>query len=166
MSRGKKNSRGRGVMWWDRWFLGMADYVSSASKDPSTKVGAVIVDENRRIVSTGYNGLPQGVEDTDERLNNRELKYKLIVHGERNALLFAGRSVHGCTLYTTPFMPCSVCAGMVIQAGIKRVVAPYSDNPRWAEDFKLTEQLFSEAEVELVLLHGDYSGNQTVQAGH
>lgn len=162
MSRGSRRS----VTWWDRWFLGLAQYVSSASKDPSTKVGAVIVDENRRIVSTGYNGLPQGVEDTDERLNNRELKYKLIVHGERNALLFASKPVHGCTLYTTPFMPCSVCAGMVIQAGIKRVVAPYSDNPRWAEDFKLTEQLFSEAEVELVLLHGDYSGNQTVQAGH
>lgn len=151
---------------WDRRFLELARFISCWSKDPSTRVGAVIVDENRRIVSTGYNGLPQGVEDTDERLNNRELKYKLIVHGERNALLFASKPVHGCTLYTTPFMPCSVCAGMVIQAGIKRVVAPYSDNPRWAEDFKLTEQLFSEAEVELVLLHGDYSGNQTVQAGH
>lgn len=165
MSRGK-NSRGRGVTWWDRWFLGMAEYISTASKDPSTKVGAVIVDENRRIVSCGYNGLPQGVEDTEERLNNRELKYKLIVHGERNALLFAERSVKGCTLYTTPFMPCSVCAGMVIQAGIKRVVAPYSDNPRWAEDFKLTEQLFSESEVELVLLHGDCNGNQANQASN
>jgi dCMP deaminase len=151
---------------WDRRFLELARFISCWSKDPSTRVGAVIVDENRRIVSTGYNGLPQGVEDTDERLQNRELKYKLIVHGERNAVLFAGRSVHGCTLYTTPFMPCSVCAGMMIQAGIKRVVAPYSDNPRWIEDFKLTEQLFGEAGVELVLLHGDDNGNKVDQTSN
>jgi dCMP deaminase len=143
----------RGTEWWDRWFLGMAEYVATASKDPSTKVGSVIVDPQRRFVSCGYNGLPQGVEDTEERLNNRDLKYKLIVHGERNAIIFAGRSVHGCTLYTTPFMPCSVCAGMIIQSGIKRVVAPYSENPRWIENFNLTEKLFSEAGVELVLLH-------------
>lgn len=151
---------------WDRRFLELARFISCWSKDPSTKVGAVIVDESRRIVSTGYNGLPQGVEDTDDRLNNREIKYKLIVHGERNALLFAGRPVTGCTLYTTPFMPCAACASMVIQAGIKRVVAPYSDNPRWVEDFKLTEQLFSEAGVQLVLLHGDDSGNQANKASN
>jgi len=151
---------------WDRRFLELARFISNWSKDPSTKVGAVIVDENRRIVSCGYNGLPQGVKDTDERLNNRELKYKLIVHAERNAVLFAERPVHGCTLYTTPFMPCSVCAGMMIQAGIKRVVAPYSDNPRWLEDFKLTEQLFSESGVELVLLHGDDNGNKVKQASN
>lgn len=140
----------RGVEWWDRWFLGLAGYVSSASKDPSTKVGALIVDEQRRIVSAGYNGFPQGVED-DERLNDREVKYKIVVHAERNAILFAQRSVKGCILFTTPFMPCAACASMVIQSGIKRVVAPYSDNPRWIEDFKLTEQLFKEAGVELVV---------------
>lgn len=157
----------RGIEWWDRWFLGMAEYISTASKDPSTKVGAVITDPQRRVVSTGYNGLPQGVEDTDERLNNRELKYKLIVHGERNALLFAERSVKGCTLYTWPFMPCAACASMIIQSGIKRVVAPYSENPRWAEEFKLASELFSEAGVKLVLLyllHGDFNGNQAIQA--
>lgn len=150
---------------WDRRFLEMAEFVSCWSKDPSTKVGAVITDEKNRVVSIGYNGLPQGVEDTDERLNNRELKYKLIVHGERNAILFAGRSVEGCTLYTWPFMPCATCAGMVIQAGIQRVVAPYSDNPRWQEDFKLTEQLFSEAGVMLVLLSSDYDVAKVVYPG-
>lgn len=140
---------------WDRRFLQLAQFISTWSKDPSTKVGAVITDPKSRVVSVGYNGLPQGVEDTDERLNNRELKYKLIVHGERNALLFASRSVENCTLYTWPFMPCATCASMIIQSGISRVVAPYSDNPRWADDFRLTEQLFSEAGVELVLLQGD-----------
>lgn len=136
---------------WDRWFLGMAEYISTASKDPSTKVGAVIVDSKRRVVSVGYNGLPMGVEDSEERLNNRDLKYKMIVHAERNAIIFAGRSLEGCTLFTWPFMPCAACASMVIQAGIQRVVAPYSDNPRWRDEFNLTMQLFEEAKVNLIL---------------
>ena len=137
---------------WHKWLLGLAKYISSASKDPSTKVGAVIVDEDRRVVSLGYNGLPRGVEDSEDRLHNRDLKYKLIVHAERNALLFARGSVKGCTLYTYPMMPCAVCASMVIQSGIKRVVAPVSDNPRWQEDFALSRQLFAEAGVEVLLL--------------
>jgi dCMP deaminase len=157
----------RDVKKWDRRFLEMAQFVSCWSKDPSTKVGAVIADDKRRVVSVGYNGLPMGVEDTDERLQNRDIKYKLIVHGERNAILFAQRSVQGCTLYTWPFMPCATCASMVIQAGITRVVAPYSDNPRWQDDFKLTEQLFEEAGVKLVLLSSDYDIVKVVfDSGH
>ncbi len=137
---------------WDRRFLALAEHISQWSKDPSTKVGAVIVDEDNRVVSLGYNGLPRGVEDSPERLENREIKYKAIIHGERNALLFARRSVKGCRLYAWPFMPCSVCAGMIINAGIIKVTAPLSDNSRWVEDFKLSQELFSEAEVELRLL--------------
>lgn len=142
----------RGKEWWDKWFVNMARYVSTASKDPSTQTGAVITDLKRRVISVGYNGLAQGVEDLPERLNNRELKYKIIVHCERNSLLFAHRSVEGCTLYTWPFMSCSTCAAMVIQAGIKRCVAPWSDNPRWKDDFELSKQMFKEAGVEVVLL--------------
>ena len=147
---------------WDRRFLELAEHISSWSKDPSTKVGAVITDPKNRVVSIGYNGLPMGVEDTDERLNNRDLKYKMIVHGERNAMLFAARPIDGCTLFTWPFMPCSVCASMVIQSGIARVVAPYSDNPRWAEDFKLTEQLFTESGVQLLLLSNSFDVVKTL----
>ncbi len=66
-------------------------------------------------------------------------------------MLFASRSLENCTLYTWPFMSCAACAAMVIQAGIKRAVAPYSDNPRWKEDFELTQQQFKEAGVELCL---------------
>lgn len=139
---------------WDFWLLGLAKYISTASKDPSTKVGAVIVDEDRRIVSLGYNGLPRGVDDSEERLTNRDLKYKLIVHAERNALLFARGSIKGCTIYTYPMMPCAVCASMVIQSGIKKVVAPVSDNPRWQEDFALSKQLFTEAGVQVNLIQG------------
>lgn len=137
--------------WWDKWFLGLAEYVSSASKDPSTKVGSVIVDSKRRIISLGYNGLPTGIEDSHDRLFNRDLKYKLIVHAERNALLFSRSKVDGCTIYTWPFMPCSSCASLIIQSGIKRVVSLKSDNPRWSEDFIISSSLFKEASVELLL---------------
>jgi dCMP deaminase len=136
---------------WDYRFLELAKQIASWSKDPSTKTGAVITDNQNRIVSVGYNGFPQGVEDSQERLENRELKYKMIVHCERNAIIFAKRDLKGCTLYTWPFMSCGPCAGMVIQTGITRCVAPKNDNPRWQEDFKITEQMFHEAGVELIL---------------
>src|SRR3989344_2191240 len=83
---------------WDRRFLALAEHVAQWSKDPSTKTGAVIVDPNNRVVSLGYNGFPRGVNDLPERLSNRELKYKIIVHCERNALLFARESVRGYRL--------------------------------------------------------------------
>ena len=137
---------------WDRRFLALAEHVAQWSKDPSTKTGAVIVDSNNRIVSVGYNGLPRGVNDSPERLENREIKYKIIVHCERNALLFARGAVEGCRLYTWPFMSCATCAAMVIQAGIVEVVAPPSDNPRWKDDFDLAQTLFSEAGVRVKLL--------------
>jgi len=138
--------------WWHRWFLGMAEYASSASKDPSTKVGSIVVDNKKRVVSVGYNGLPMGVKDTEERLHNRELKYKLIVHAERNALLFSNSSVENCTIYTWPFMPCSSCAALIIQSGISNVVSLNSENPRWMEEFELSKQLFKESGVNLYLL--------------
>jgi len=137
---------------WDKRFLGLAEHVASWSKDPSTKAGAVIVDNKRRVVSLGYNGLAQGVNDLPERLNNRELKYKMFVHCERNAIIFASQSLEGCTLYTWPFMSCAACAAMCIQAGIKRIVAPYSENPRWKEEFELASMQFKEAGVEVCLL--------------
>lgn len=137
---------------WNDRFLKLAEHIANWSKDPSTKVGAVIVDDSRRIVSTGYNGFPRGVEDSDLRLQQREIKYEMIVHGEINAIVFANQNLHGCTLYTWPFMPCSRCAGIVIQSGIKTVVTLLNDNPRWQESFRLTEKMFAEAGVELILL--------------
>lgn len=137
---------------WDLRFLDMAYHISTWSKDPSTQVGAVIVDDKNRFISTGYNGFPKGIKDTPERLNNRELKYKIVVHAELNAISFAERSLQGSTLYTYPFMPCSKCAGPIMQNGISRIVAPYSDNPRWIEDFKLSSELFAEKGVEVILL--------------
>lgn len=137
---------------WDKRFVELARFISKWSKDPSTQTGAVIVDPNRRVISVGYNGLSQGVDDLPERLNNREIKYKIIVHCERNALLFANRSLDNCTLYTWPFMSCSTCAAMVIQSGVKRCVAPFSDNERWKADFELSQTMFAEAGVVVDLM--------------
>ena len=137
---------------WNQRFLSLAEHIAQWSKDPSTQVGAVIVDPFRRIVSTGYNGLPQGVDDTDNRLHTREIKYEMIVHGEINAILFAKQDLLGSTLYTWPFMPCSRCASIVIQSGIKTVVAPLNDSPRWKDSFQLSQTMFAEAGVRLILL--------------
>ena len=132
---------------WDKRFLDLAKLCGSWSKDPSTQVGAVIVDDNNRIVSIGFNGFPQGVEDSEERLVDRETKYDIIVHAEANALMFANKSVEGCTLYTWPFQPCSRCAGLIIQSGIKRVVSVVHDDERWKKNFTTARQLFKEAGI-------------------
>ncbi len=132
---------------WDARYLDLAKHIAQWSKDPSTQTGAVIVAPNGSIASVGYNGFAAGVEDTPERWNNREIKYKMVVHCERNAIIFAQRDLRGSTLYTWPFMSCSPCAAMVVQAGIKRCVAPHSDNPRWQEDFALSQQQFKEANI-------------------
>lgn len=131
----------------------MAKLVSGWSKDPSTKTGAVIVDPNNRVVSVGYNGFARGVKDLKERLENREIKYKIIVHCEINAIIFARGSVERCRLYTWPFMSCSSCASVIIQSGISETIAPYSDNPRWADSFKLAKQIFKEAGVKVKLIN-------------
>jgi len=137
---------------WDKRFIDLAEHISTWSKDPSTKVGAVIVDSNRRIVSVGYNGFPAGVHDFSERYENRDIKYEMIIHGEINAILFANRDLHGCTLYTWPFQPCSRCASIVVQKGISRVVAPINRDPKWEKSFKLSSDIFCESKVKLELV--------------
>jgi len=135
---------------WDSRFLELAKLVSTWSKDPSTQVGAVIT-RDKFVVSLGFNGHPKGVADSVDRLENREVKYRTIIHAEINAILTAKQDLEGCTIYLWPFMPCSQCGAAIVQAGIKRVVAPPSDNDRWAESFKFTTEMFSEAGVELVI---------------
>ena len=137
---------------WDLNFLGLAANVSTWSLDPSTKVGAVIVDEDKRVVSVGYNGFPKGVKD-NERLNDRVLKYQMVVHAEANAILFARGSVEGCTIYTFPFMPCSNCASLLIQSGIKKVVSVPSTEKRWESNFNIAKDMFEEAGVSLEIIN-------------
>ena len=137
---------------WDNRFIELAQHISTWSKDPSTKVGAVIVDEDRRIVSVGYNGFPAGVEDYSSRYDDREIKYEMIIHGEINAILFANKDLKGCTLYTWPFQPCSRCASIVVQKGISRVVSRVNNDPRWEKSFNLSSEIFNEANTELILI--------------
>lgn len=143
---------------WDKRFLDLCKLIASWSKDPSTQTGAVIVRPDNTIVSTGYNGFPSKIKDTVERLENREMKYKLTIHCEINALISANESIKGCTLYTYPFISCERCAVQMIQAGIVRAVAPLPSKDkleRWKESFDLTRNLFNEANVELLEIDYD-----------
>ena len=119
------NKRTDNVLTWEEYFMGLAHLSGLRSKDPNTQVGAVIVDENNRVVSIGYNGFPSGVSD-DEFPWGREggvldTKYAFVVHAELNAILNSQRSVRGCSLYVSLF-PCNECAKAIIQAGIKTIV--------------------------------------------
>ena len=98
----------------------MARMVSGWSKDPSTKVGAVIIRPDDTIASVGYNGFPRGIADGDDRLNDRETKYALTIHAEVNAILNAHERLDGCTMIVT-HPPCVSCACVAIQAGIKTI---------------------------------------------
>ena len=143
---------------WDPHWLGLAHYMSRVSKDPSTKVGAVIVRPDMTLASVGYNGFARGMGDHDHLYQNREEKYPRIIHGEMNAILNAHGPVDGCTLYTTPFAPCDRCAVFVIQAGIRRVVAPTIPahlEERWGEALAKTASYFEEAGIEFNLLDVD-----------
>lgn len=140
---------------WDRRFLAIAEHIASWSKDPSTKVGCVIVDHKRRFVSAGFNGIPMGVEDSEDRLNNRAIKLEIVIHAEENALLTARGAVDGCTAYLWPMPPCSRCAAKLIQAGITRIVsqAPTREQiDRWGAVWEFASQMYLEAGVDHVTL--------------
>jgi dCMP deaminase len=137
---------------WDNRFLELADRIGAWSKDPSTRVGAVIVRPDRTLVSVGYNGFPRGVVDTDERYKNREVKYQLVVHAEINAIITAKEPLDGYTLYVSPLHPCPQCAAAIIQTGIKRVVSRESGRGDWKERLKLSQAMFNEAGVKLEVL--------------
>ena len=106
---------------WDEYFLAIAETVALKSKDPSSKMGCVIVDQNKRVVSLGYNGLIQGANESKMTLTERPMKYYFAIHSEMNALLFAYRDLTGCTLYNR-VATCENCLKYCLQAGIKRFV--------------------------------------------
>jgi dCMP deaminase len=137
---------------WDERFLRLAEHISTWSKDPSTAVGSCIVRPDRTIASLGFNGLPRLVDDSHDRLYDREKKYPMTIHAELNAILNAKEPLAGFTIYIFPFHPCAPCAAAIIQSGITRVVAPVSDNPRWTASFELARMMFSEAGVAVDLV--------------
>ena len=136
---------------WDLRFIELARHISGWSKDPSTKVGCVVVGEDREIRSTGFNGFPRGIDDDAERLADREKKYPLICHAEENAIMHAARigvSLKDSTAYVT-WPPCSRCARSLIQAGIREVVYSSSEEipERRLEDFEISTGMLAEANV-------------------
>lgn len=116
---------------WDEYFMGVAILSAKRSKDPNTKVGACIVNSDKRIIGIGYNGLPQGCPDdefpwgNDSSLGYLDQKYPYVVHAEPNAILNCTSSTKGAVMYVTLF-PCNECAKLIIQSGIKELI--YMDN--------------------------------------
>ena len=132
---------------WDQRFLDLAEHIAEWSHDPRTKVGAVIVDDQKRVVSMGYNGFPRGIKDSEERYNDRSTKHLFVCHAERNALDNAPHSVEGCTMYV-PLLPCNECAKSIIQNGIAKVIT-YKTNREDTFNWDVTRTMFQEAGVML-----------------
>lgn len=135
-------------------YMQLAQMISTWSKDPRKKIGAVIIGSKGQVLAQGYNGFPRGILDTPERYNDRDTKRKYVIHAEMNCIYnatFNGVSVEGCDIYVYGLPPCSECAKAIIQAGIKSVyyACPEDDaeSERWFESFELSASMFDEVGV-------------------
>ena len=140
---------------WEEYFMTLALVASMKSKDPSTQVGAVIVDNrSKKVISSGYNGFPRYLDDS-QIPQTRPEKYLYVVHAELNAILHAERELHDCTLYATVF-PCSECMKAVIQSGIKTIVY-FNDlsGENWDEPKKAAMKMAELAGIEIRKFEGD-----------
>ena len=137
---------------WDARYIRLAREVASWSKDPSRKIGAVAVGAKGQVLAQGYNGFPRGIDDSEERYNDRERKYGLVVHAEMNVIYNAtynGVSLDGATLYVTGLPVCSECAKGIIQVGIKRVVMDEIIIPdSWQDSWLKTKDMFNETNIQ------------------
>ncbi len=109
---------------WDQYFMGIARLSALRSKDPSTQVGACIVNSNKKIIGIGYNGLPIGIDDDKFPWGKDgdflDTKYPYVCHAELNAILNSTKNLTGATIYVTLF-PCNECTKAIIQSGIKNL---------------------------------------------
>jgi dCMP deaminase len=142
---------------WDLHYLNLAKEISTWSKDPSTKIGAVAVGKHGQILATGYNGFPRGIEDSVDRLTNRETKYSYMIHGEMNCIYNAtltGVSLDNATLYVHGLPVCSECAKGVAQVGIKKVFAchPATISSKWEQSNILTKSIFEEIGIDYTII--------------
>ena len=147
---------------WEKRYLDLAKSVASWSRDPSRKIGAVIVGNQGQIISQGFNGFARGIDDTPERYSDRATKYKFVVHAEANAIYNAihnGASPSGATIFVTGLPVCHQCADAIIQTGVKRVVmdtVPCAKScTGWLESGHLALQKFKEAKVEFKFIDED-----------
>jgi len=137
---------------WDTRFLNIAKEVATWSKDPSSKIGAIAV-KDRVILSTGYNGFPRGIDDSEDRYQDKEQKYKYVVHGEMNCIYNAahiGINLNNSDMYVYGLPTCSECAKGIIQIGVKRVFSCYPETigEKWKVSEIATKEMFDEAGVE------------------
>ena len=139
---------------WETYFMGIAHLSALRSKDPNTQVGAVIVDQEHKVVSIGYNGFPKGCSDDEYPWENEgsslETKYVYVVHAELNAILNSPRSVKGCSIYVSLF-PCHECAKAIIQSGILEIVYE-SDKYASSESVLASKRMLESARVKMVQL--------------
>lgn len=139
---------------WDQRYLRLAKIVSSWSKDPSTKCGAVIVREDNTLSSVGFNGFPTRMEDHEESYNNRDIKYPHILHSEWNAIRYSqDTNLKGCKVYAYPIPPCDECTAALLQKKVNGVVCnpPTGDvAQRWDEMFKTAHDMCEQRNVEIV----------------
>ena len=138
---------------WTEYFFEMAKVAASKSKDRSRGVGAVIANDDKRILSVGYNGFPSGCNDNIEERHERPAKYLWTEHAERNAIYSAGRSgvpLIGATMYVTLF-PCPGCARAIIQSGIKKVftIKPDFEDKNWGEKWQVSMEMLYDGGVAL-----------------
>lgn len=140
---------------WPEYFITIAQVCALRSKDPNTQVGVVIINNNREIIATGYNGLPRGCSDDEYPWENNQVKwleskYPYVVHAEANAIIHARQDCHGFSLYTTLF-PCCECAKLIIQAGIKQIF--YSnDKHNEKEEIIAAKRMLRDAEIKCHLI--------------
>ena len=140
---------------WDEYFMGLARYVSTRSKDRSTKIGAVLVGPNKEVRSTSYNGFPRGVDDDVDSRHERPAKYLFTAHAEVNGITNAARvgtPTEGCILYVSGRPPCADCARAIIQAGIKEVIVEtmeHKSRPEmdWEANTKAAMEMLREAGI-------------------
>lgn len=137
---------------WDTYFMNIVDTVKEKSKDPNTKIGAVIVGSDNEIRSVGYNGFPRGLDDSVKSRYERPKKYFYTEHAERNAIYNAvrtGTHLKDCRMYTDS-IPCADCARAIIQSGIKEVIVKTIDiNERWSESCNISMEMFEECGITL-----------------
>lgn len=136
---------------WHTRFYELATHVAQWSKDPSTKVGAVVVNSDNQVLSLGFNGFPRGIFDFAKRYDDKETKYLFVSHAERNALDNAFADTRGATLYTTLF-PCNECTKGIIQKGIKTIVTPQPDKSRKHNHYDVTLAMLREAEIQVLFV--------------
>jgi dCMP deaminase len=144
-------------MEWTEYFLNIAEQVKQKSKDQSTQIGAVIVGEDKEVLSTGYNSFPRGLDDSKQERQERPEKYFWMEHAERNAIYNAARigvSLKNSIIYLTSGLPCMDCARGIVNSGIKTVyckqICTTKNKDKWDESQKKSLELLGECDVDVI----------------